>query len=788
MQSLYYDGYHARRDEVAVAIGNSNQWIWNHPAYIAWDNDPSGVLAVVGKPGSGKSVLAKTIQRRLSTFEAMMSIAADPSRPGSPGRRVASDWFYSKRKGKAFMSHVALLKAILYEFLKQDPSMFANYRAVYRRHTSTARSWSIDELEDILQQVASNGRPVLVVIDAIDEAEDDSLLRFIEEILQQPEALIKFIVLSRPSRGLDRRFWRSRQILLHYENSKDIEEIVDAGLKSIKEAMHYLDSDSEETLPLVQHGVPKNPKLPPKRKRNRPYNSEQIATQETVALEQLRAELLSRANGVVLWIVLVIDTLLSTIRREIMFTFKELGERVKCLPFDLNRLYKEFIKDLGKALDPSGLAKARKTLMWASAASELKPFTLEEVWDALAVPNISLSKLGHLATDPITQNRIPIRSWAEFARVLRGTCGPFVEVVRPSNRSDGEIGPDSVVQLMHQTVKDFLASPQDAGPLHFHQHEAATMVKNLTVQYGKIALPDFPTRYAPLPNSKWNEHNWKANVDDIAVYLDDKKLLSFCALLSSVQADLLVQLESNLATFRDGFILRKLRSNPSINNEDQERDDENYHSHNSPGLVGLNYLNQDFWGIPNDEIEHALGCETYDIGQGASSGVIGRLFHLGHRQGLVTLVKNLLSLSSLIDGWSENYQNTVLNATLFSVLDLRLNQYRQGLFGTGERLNKSVLALDHLYRVDKVSIPVDDMERQHHPWVLDPDLGDINQCINMVMDHKSFHWQRSHHRQSIDMSALQHVSNDDGDTNMADDESSFKKKNLLETLGQDFIE
>jgi hypothetical protein len=318
------------------------------------------------------------------------------------------------------------------------------------------------------------------------------------------------------------------------------------------------------------------------------------------------------------------------------------------------------------------------------------------------------------------------------------------------------------------------------------------MVENLTVQYGKVALPDFPTRYAPLPNSKWNEHNWKANVDDIAVYLDDKKLLSFCALLLSVRAHLLVQLESNLATFRDGFILRKLRSNPSINSEDQERGDENYHSHNSPGLVWLNYLNRDFWGIPNDEIEHALGCETYDIGQGASSGVIGRLFHLGHRQGLVTLVKNLLSLSSLIDGWSEIYQNTVLNATLFSVLDLRLIRYRPALFGTGERLNKSVLALDHLYRVDKVSIPVGDMEKQHHPWLLNPDLRDIDQCINMVIDHKSFHWQRRHRLVSFGMSAFQPFSDDDDHTDMADEESKYPEvpfpfKYLLEPVGEDFV-
>jgi hypothetical protein len=179
--------------------------------------------------------------------------------------------------------------------------MFSNYRVVYRRHPpSPKRDWSIDELKEILKYIASNDRPLNIVIDAIDEAEDDSLLLFIEELLLSPGTLIKFIILSRPSRGLDRKFWRLRQIVLHRENSKDIEEVVNAGLKTIQEGMHYLDWDYEETLPLVQHRVLKNPKQPAKRKRDRPCSLEHIATQETIALEDLRAELLSRADGVVL--------------------------------------------------------------------------------------------------------------------------------------------------------------------------------------------------------------------------------------------------------------------------------------------------------------------------------------------------------------------------------------------------------------------------------------------------------------------------------------------------------
>jgi hypothetical protein len=436
---------------------------------------------------------------------------------------------------------------------------------------------------------------------------------------------------------------------------------------------------------------------------------------------------------------------MSTIQKEIMFTFKELRERVKCLPLDLNRLYKEFVHDLEITLNSSGLAKARKTLMWIGAASELKPFTLQELWDALAVPNIVPSKLEDVSIDPITQNRVPIRSWDEFARVLRGTCGSFVDVVRPTNRPNDDIGPESVVQLMHQTIKDFLANSEDAGTLHFHQHEATAMVENLTIQYCKVVLPEFPTRYSPLPTSEWTVYNWKSTIEDITLYLDDKKLLSFCALLLDARKHLAVKLESNVATLNDPFILRKSKNLPSdIPNVDQisENDDDGGHDSLDFAPAWLRYLNRDFSGFPSDEIEQALGGETYDIGQGARSAVIGRLFHLALVQGLATLVKSLLDISSLIDSWPEMYQDTVLNATLFTVIDLRLTEYRSHLMGKGERLSKFVLAMDHLYRANKCAVSSTDIDS--NPRFLKPTLADINQCIKLIMNHKSFQWQREY--------------------------------------------
>jgi hypothetical protein len=113
-------------------------------------------------------------------------------------------------------------------------------------------------------------------------------------------------------------------------------------------------------------------------------------------------------------------------------------------------------------------------------------------------------------------------------RVLRGTCGPFIDIVQSTRRAgEDEIGADSIIQLMHHTTKDFLASPEDAGPLHFQRHEAIDMVESLTIQYCKFALPAVPTKYSPLPSSEWTPSCWKSMVEDIAIYLEDKKLLPF---------------------------------------------------------------------------------------------------------------------------------------------------------------------------------------------------------------------------------------------------------------------
>jgi hypothetical protein len=169
--------------------------------------------------------------------------------------------------------------------------------------------------------------------------------------------------------------------------------------------------------------------------------------------------------------------------------------------------------------------------------------------------------------------------------------------------------------------------------------------------------------------------------------------------------------------------------------------------HASPDKTAewIRYMTKDpsWWSvIPDDDIEQALGSETYNIGQGACSAIIGRLFYLSTSHGLVTAVRSLLGISSLIDRWTKRYQDTVLNAALFTTLDFELTQYREILIGWGHRRNKAVLAIDNLYWDRTENCGQSGTGPATTPKFSKPSLSDVTLCIELVANHRSFHWER----------------------------------------------
>jgi hypothetical protein len=238
----------ARREQIAHAESGSNEWIWSYGPYVEWARELSGILWIQGKPGSGKSVLAKTISSRLT-------------RTSGTHPWIIAHWFYNARGGQSNTSHTSMLRAILYQILDQDRRLFRYYQDAYRD-----LEWDFyEELASIFSAIAKGGPDVpqiMCIIDAMDESSDEpvgeetdslkspktleKILELLENSINTPGSRVKILILSRPKCSIEKYLKYYHKVVLEYANIRYIEIIVDAGLKSLRRAIAVFDSSDEE--------------------------------------------------------------------------------------------------------------------------------------------------------------------------------------------------------------------------------------------------------------------------------------------------------------------------------------------------------------------------------------------------------------------------------------------------------------------------------------------------------------------------------------------------------------
>lgn len=154
LDKLYFDKIHSRREKVPEAFLDTNQWIWEHPAYTEW-RSTGGLLWIPGKPGSGNSVLAKTIHRNF------LGSSLDVTGKGKEGWFVC-DWFYSRRDLDIGAAHDSMLRALLHDILNHSEASFEATRQHYRRAwdslygDSKLHIWPIEVLEDMLRALSTS--------------------------------------------------------------------------------------------------------------------------------------------------------------------------------------------------------------------------------------------------------------------------------------------------------------------------------------------------------------------------------------------------------------------------------------------------------------------------------------------------------------------------------------------------------------------------------------------------------------------------------------------------------
>ncbi|KAI0419145.1 hypothetical protein F5X98DRAFT_82207 [Xylaria grammica] len=538
--SLHFDNMNSRQNRIISATVGTNHWIWDNPSYHAWKNNQSSAVWICGKAGSGKSVLAKTMQEQL---------LADSQSLNS----LICSWFYSARDNLVF--HAQMFKAMLYQILSQDSALFQSVKEVYRSGLSdedgfSTRHWVITDvcraLEAVFNDRTSQERLVLFVLDGVDESNANDVggdcsrpeaLRFLVHLTKKSTPL-KIIFLSRPSDDIRRALRRQLFISMHTVNRPDIVFLIEKGIQSLSRLLDGYESDDEYSSTETSYsrsssvsGISCAPSIQPEYFRNASSDKEAM-------LSEIDTYLRVNARGVVLWVTTVLKILQSKCRDSLFYDIASMRSQLDDLPLELTELYSQITVKLIESFkgDEQTLRKARRALMWVSVSSKY----MMQLQDLLEVISYDFSTSQASFKPTVFAGVI---SWPSFKKEIEALCGPFIEVIPVISRSVTVQAPDATkwdsLQLPHESVRTFLQQSKDSLALGFSASEAESRVREERKAYMQRTLPYLDNLLLSRTRAK--------KLQRYCEYLDGRQLLCFILMTLDLELQYMMSLEGGKA-------------------------------------------------------------------------------------------------------------------------------------------------------------------------------------------------------------------------------------------------
>ncbi|KAH0541631.1 hypothetical protein FGG08_003921 [Glutinoglossum americanum] len=516
LTSLRLHAYNTRQTVVAEGQGDTGDWIWENPAFRDWYvAKGSTILWIQGKPGSGKSTLSKQILRKLQIDHGVKGHAeifsesdistrlgwTNDSKPIVQMRAernrdmtIVAGFFYNNRGGQTETNHSQLLQSLLYQILCQDKRLFVPIRDIYRLLRDTHgndTSWSHEDLMvvfSILSKFDEFPLRIYIIIDAMDESDEAGRLEILSLLSNfcsvDVRCVFKSVVASRPSPDVKNRLANlkdCRQIILQDENMSDIERVIDARLKPVETDLG-----------------PQSPEL-----------------------QYIRSYLLRHSDGVFLWVELVLRRVEEYVNSGA--TGDGIRERLEGFPDDLYPFYRDIIRQL-EARGKCDITEAGNMIAWASCAG--RPLDVQEFGDAIAIS--SVSGAGNLDSTVLKAKRY--RNLDHLRKGIKARSGGLLEVTTPKRssryqqRDAGLSVSNDIVQLLHQTVKEFLLVEESAGPFNAAVVRGDTVIANGCIKYITLSLSR-----ASFPGGAIQElKDWKlADYEFFVRHLEDRPLLSY---------------------------------------------------------------------------------------------------------------------------------------------------------------------------------------------------------------------------------------------------------------------
>ncbi|KAL0780932.1 hypothetical protein CaCOL14_002267 [Colletotrichum acutatum] len=289
LDSLKFDQIGKRHANIKANHARTCEWLLNHPEYTAWKDTKKykqhhGFLWMKGKPGAGKSTIMKFALDRAS------------------GRTIS--FFFNARGESLEKTTLGMYRSLLHQLLRALPDLqvLLDTTVISPSDQQGITAWDLETTQVLFRRAIQNlrQRPLTCFIDALDECEAAE----VQELVEVFEDLGQYAVQN------DLRFYA-------FLSSRHYPYIdVQYGQKLILEDQ-------------VGHGNDLAKYVCTKLKAGTGPQSDEII-----------AEILRKASGVFMWVVLVVDILNKEYLRGRLFAVRG---RLREIPSELGALFMDIL-------------------------------------------------------------------------------------------------------------------------------------------------------------------------------------------------------------------------------------------------------------------------------------------------------------------------------------------------------------------------------------------------------------------------------------------------------------
>ncbi|KAM0434034.1 hypothetical protein ACHAPT_003978 [Fusarium lateritium] len=385
LESLKFEQIDSRKTSIKAAHSKTCHWFLKHPQYLAW-LDPQkqaqhhGFLWIRGKPGAGKSTIMKFIYLKTK-------------RKKSHEQTITASFFFHARGEYLEKSILGMYRSLLLQLLEGYPDLQEVLDDTDLVPKCQNGCPSMNVLKCLFQKAVSNlgQRSFTCFVDALDECDEQEIMemaQFFEELAE-----------SCTSKGVRLQICFSSRHYPHIE--------IQHGLKLTLEHQpgHSQDMDN--------------------------YIQSNLRIRHPALLEELRPQMLEKAAGVFLWVVLMVDILNKENRRGRLALRKRLAEA----PSRLSELFKDILRR-----DSNNMEHLLLCILWILCAK--RPLRPEEYYHAL---------WSGLVPGDFVDLEIPNVTVSDFS-----DCADSCVITSSKGLAEITKAKSPAVQFIHESVRDFL--------------------------------------------------------------------------------------------------------------------------------------------------------------------------------------------------------------------------------------------------------------------------------------------------------------------------------------------